>query len=167
MSAKLAHQTQKTAGIGNGMRTATVTAVSGRVVTLDVAGGQFSSGVGCLSTYVPAVGDVVAVFRQDSSWLILGAVGVSNGPQPRATQTGSVLVSMPTAIASNTVVAFDLPFTAPPKVTTNFESTTVFRIGTRAINITATGFTMYTYTTEATNQTWSNQPASYVATATS
>ena len=72
MTNRLAHQTQKAAGISNGMRTATVAAVVGTVVTLSVAGGQFSSGVGYLTSYTPTVGDVVAVFRQDSSWLILG-----------------------------------------------------------------------------------------------
>lgn len=74
MSNRLPGQIQKTAGIGNGMRTATVAAVSGTTVTLSVAGGQFSSGVGYLASYTPTVGDVVAVFRQDSSWLILGRV---------------------------------------------------------------------------------------------
>lgn len=72
MSARLAAQTQKVAGIPNGMRTATVAAVSGNVVTLAISGGQFSSGVGFITSYTPTVGDVVAVFRQDSSWLILG-----------------------------------------------------------------------------------------------
>lgn len=74
MSRRLAHQVQTTAGIPNGMRTATVAAVAGSVVSISVAGGTFSSGVGFLASYTPAVGDVVAVFRQDSSWLILGKV---------------------------------------------------------------------------------------------
>lgn len=69
---KLAHQTQKAAGIPNGMRTATVTAVSGTAVTISVSGGTFTAGVGVVTSYAPKVGDVVAVFRQDSSWLILG-----------------------------------------------------------------------------------------------
>lgn len=72
MSAKLAHQTQKTAGIGNGMRTATIAAVSGTAVTISINGGTFSAGVGVITSYAPIVGDTVAVFRQDSSWLILG-----------------------------------------------------------------------------------------------
>lgn len=72
MSVKLAHQTQKAAGISNGMRTATIAAVSGGVVTLSINGGEFSSGVGVLASYTPVAGDVVAVFRQDSSWLVLG-----------------------------------------------------------------------------------------------
>lgn len=72
MSAKLAHQTQKTVGIGNGMRTATIAAVSGTAVTISINGGTFSAGVGVVTSYAPVVGDTVAVFRQDSSWLILG-----------------------------------------------------------------------------------------------
>lgn len=70
MSTRLAHQTQKTAGIPNGMRTATVSATG--PLTISVAGGLISSGVGVLASYTPVVGDVVAVFRQDSSWLVLG-----------------------------------------------------------------------------------------------
>lgn len=72
---RLPAQVQKTAGISNGMRTATIAAVSGRTVTLSVAGGLVSSGVGLLASYTPTVGDVVAVFRQDSSWLVLGKLG--------------------------------------------------------------------------------------------
>jgi len=79
VSAKLAHGVQKAAGIPNGMRTATITAVSGSAVTISVAGGQFSSGVGVVTSYAPIVGDTVAVFRQDSSWLILGPVSAVNG----------------------------------------------------------------------------------------
>jgi hypothetical protein len=74
MIPRLAHQTQKAVGISNGMRTATVTAVAGQVITISVAGGSISSGVGYLASYTPVVGDTVAVFRQDSSWLVLGKV---------------------------------------------------------------------------------------------
>lgn len=84
MTAKLAHQTQKSAGIPNGMRTATVTAVSGSKVTISVSGGTFSSGVGVVTSYAPRVGDVVAVFRQDSSWLILGPTSAVNPWQSMA-----------------------------------------------------------------------------------
>lgn len=81
MTTKLAHQTQKAAGIPNGMRTATVTAVSGSAITISVSGGSFSSGVGVVTSYAPRVGDTVAVFRQDSSWLILGPISTVNGWQ--------------------------------------------------------------------------------------
>jgi len=78
VTTRLAHQTQKTVGIPNGMRTATVTAVSGSAVTISVAGGRFTAGVGVLTSYAPLVGDTVAVFRQDSSWLILGPASPAN-----------------------------------------------------------------------------------------
>lgn len=79
MSVKLAHGVQKAAGIPNGMRTATIAAVSGSAVTINVNGGLFSSGVGVVTSYAPIVGDTVAVFRQDSSWLILGPTSAVNG----------------------------------------------------------------------------------------
>lgn len=79
MNTKLPHQVQKAAGIGNGMRTATISAVSSSGITITVAGGRFSSGVGVVTSYAPRVGDTVAVFRQDSSWLIVGPVSSVNG----------------------------------------------------------------------------------------
>jgi hypothetical protein len=65
-------QIQKTAGLPNGLRTATVAAVSGSTITLSINGGEFSEGVGSVTSYTPTVNDVVAVFRQDSTWLVLG-----------------------------------------------------------------------------------------------
>jgi hypothetical protein len=82
VSTKLPHAVQKNAGIPNGMRTATVVAVSSTRVTISVSGGQFSSGVGVVTSYAPVVGDTVAVFRQDSSWLILGPTSAVNGWHP-------------------------------------------------------------------------------------
>lgn len=84
MTTKLAHGVQKTAGIGNGMRTATVSAVGTGSVTITVAGGSFTAGVGVVTSYAPRVGDVVAVFRQDSSWLILGPTSSVNRWQAMA-----------------------------------------------------------------------------------
>lgn len=81
MSVKLAQQTQKTAGIPNGMRTATIVAVGTSSITISVAGGNFTAGVGVVTSYVPIVGDTVAVFRQDSSWLILGKTSAANAWQ--------------------------------------------------------------------------------------
>jgi hypothetical protein len=79
MSTKLAHQTQRAAGISNGMRTATIAAVGSGSITIAISGGQFTEGVGVVTSYAPIVGDVVAVFRQDSSWLILGPTSAVNG----------------------------------------------------------------------------------------
>lgn len=77
MSAKLADATKKAAGISNGMRTGTITAVSDSAVTISVSGGSFTDGVGVITSYTPIVGDTVAVFRQDSSWLILGPLAAA------------------------------------------------------------------------------------------
>jgi hypothetical protein len=74
---KLPHQVKTTAGIPNGLRTATIAVVSGTAITLSVNGGQFSAGVGVVGSYAPIVGDTVSVFRQDSAWLILGRAGVN------------------------------------------------------------------------------------------
>jgi hypothetical protein len=82
MTTKLAHGVQKAAGVGNGMRTATITAVSSSGITISVAGGQITAGVGVVTSYAPIVGDNVAVFRQDSSWMILGPTSAVNGWQP-------------------------------------------------------------------------------------
>lgn len=99
MSTKLAHQTQKAAGIGNGMRTATVAAITSSGITISVAGGSFTAGVGVVTSYAPAVGDTVAVFRQDSSWLILGRVA------PASTRGIASLGSDSGPYGSETVIA--------------------------------------------------------------
>lgn len=154
MSARLAAQTQKTIGIGNGMRTATVAAYDGVTVTLSVSGGLVSSGVGVLSTYLPAVGDTVAVFRQDSSWLILGAIGASLGPQPRATITGSTPFSI--AAGASLVIAavpFGVTFAAPPVVTPDLNSGNGVKFSCRAYSVTTTGFNIWIYSGDGTNGT--------------
>lgn len=115
MTTKLAHQTQKTAGISNGMRTATVTAIS--PLTISVSGGEFSSGVGTLGSYLPKVGDVVAVFRQDSSWLVLG----STSPGVMI-ETGSVTTGPTAAGSFATPVVFDTAFPATPVVMVNCDT---------------------------------------------
>jgi hypothetical protein len=164
VTTKLAHQTQKAAGIGNGMRTATVVAVS--PLTLSVNGGEFSSGVGVLGPYLPAVGDVVAVFRQDSSWLVLGPTGVSLGPQPRAVDTGSVSVSVSAVATVAVAVTFNFTFSAAPVVTTNVTAGAgVARTWfSQAISITTTGFLLRVSDGSGTPNTWSG-PVDWVATA--
>jgi len=68
---KLAHQTQKAAGIGNGLRAGVVSAVSSAGITLNINGAQVGP-FACLGTLMPNVGDTVSVFRQDAAWVILG-----------------------------------------------------------------------------------------------
>lgn len=167
MTTKLAAATQKTAGIGNGMRTATIAAVSGSAVTLSINGGLITSGVGVIDSYTPFVGDVVAVFRQDSSWLVLGAIGTSQGPQPRATDTGTASVTL-TAVNSLTVaVAFNRTFAAPPVVTTNITNATgaVSRWVSRATAISTTGFTLWVQSADSGVSTWASIPVDWTATA--
>ena len=166
MSARLASQTQKSIGIGNGMRTASVAAVSGSTVTLSISGGLISSGVGVLESYTPVVGDTVAVFRQDSSWLVLGSIA-SSVIATRGQLTGTVSASV-TALPSLTQAAsFGGTFSAAPVVTVNIDSGagTTARWVARAISISTTGFTMFAFAADNVNGTFSNVPISWVATA--
>lgn len=151
MSTRLPAQVQKAAGIGNGMRTATVDSVTGGVPTLAISGGLITSGVGVVSTYVPYVGDTVAVFRQDASWLVLGAIGTSLGPQPKAAITG--VTPFVVSAASNLVIAsvpFGTTFDAPPVVTTNLNASTAVKWTCRAYNTTVTGFNIWIYSGDGT-----------------
>jgi hypothetical protein len=166
VTTRLAHQTQKTAGIPNAMRTATIAAVSGGVVTLSIAGGEISSGVGVLESYVPVVGDVVAVFRQDSSWLVVGSIG-TNGIAAKASVNGTVNMSFSAVNNATVAVSYGVSFPVAPMVVTNIDSGAgaTARWVSRAINITATGFTMFVFAADSATNTWSNVPVSWSATA--
>lgn len=165
MTTRLAHQTQKAAGIGNGMRTATVAAVTTTSVTLSVNGALITSGVGVLGTYVPLVGDVVAVFRQDSSWLVLGAVGPA-GMLPGASYAGTASISFASTPSNTQVVSFGITFPTPPVVVTNIntQSGSVSRWITKATLVTTTGFTLWSQSADSGSAAWSNVPVDWVAT---
>lgn len=168
MSVKLAHQTQKTAGIGNGMRTATIAAVNGNAVTLSISGGLITSGVGVVDSYTPSVGDVVAVFRQDSSWLVLGAITPpASGLGPRNTYTGAISVSFTslpnTFIAVNFGVTFPVPPAVFPNIDSNAGSTALW--GSRATAITTTGFLLYLFQPTGIAATWASVQVSWIAVA--
>ena len=167
MSTRLAHQTQKTAGIGNGMRTATIAAVSGSVVTLSVSGGLFSSGVGVVGSYIPAVGDTVAVFRQDSSWLVLGVIGTSLGPQPRATQTGTESVSFTTLASFVLPVVFPIPFAVQPVVLCDIanQAGAANRWIVQGTVPTTVGFSIWARASDGVAGSWVGIPVDWVATA--
>lgn len=167
MSARLASQTQKSAGIPNGMRTATIAAVSGQTVTISVSGGQFSSGVGVLESYRPVVGDTVAVFRQDSSWLILGPTAAAPEIAPRAQATGTASVSFSAVNSATQAVSFGVTFASAPVVMTNIDSNAgvTGRWASRAVSITTTGFSILVFATDAVADTWSGIPVSWLATA--
>jgi hypothetical protein len=146
------------------MRTATITAVSGKTITIFVAGGLITSGVGCLESYTPVVGDTVAVFRQDSSWLILGAVANTTG---WGTRTGTVNMSVTAAASVTQAVSFGVTFAQAPVVVPNIDSGAgvTARWVPRAISIGTTGFTMFLFAADAVAGTFSNVPVSWVATA--
>lgn len=167
MSNRLASQTQKTAGIPNGMRTATIAAVSSTgAVTLNISGGQISSGVGVLKSYTPIVGDTVAVFRQDSSWLVLGSIAAALIAS-RGELTGTASVSFTSLTSTFVSVSFGATFPAAPAVTTNIDSgsgpTALW--GSRATSITTTGFSLYLYSSNVVAATWASIPVTWVATA--
>ena len=165
MSTRLAHQTQKTAGIPNGMRTATIAAVSGSTVTISLNGGLISSGVGVLESYTPVVGDTVAVFRQDSSWLVLGAISVTSVAS-KATMAGTTTMSFTTVNAATQAVSYGVTFPVTPAVTVNIDSGSgsAARWVARAISIGTSGFTMFVFAADAATSTWSNIPVSWIAT---
>lgn len=146
MSTKLAHQTQKAAGIGNGMRTATIAAVS--PLTLSMNGGTFSSGVGVLGSYIPNVGDVVAVFRQDSSWLILGLA--QSGP---SAVVGVVTITPVASTPTSLAVVFPVPlvgtrFACQVTPNTSVPGSTVLTVSYTSLS--ATGVTLWIYRTGTT-----------------
>lgn len=60
------------------LRMGTVTAVSAAGVTVSINGASVGP-LPVLGSYGPAQGDVVAILRQDSSWLVLGTSGGASG----------------------------------------------------------------------------------------
>jgi hypothetical protein len=97
VSIKLANQTQKAAGIPNGLRTATVASLDSDGIMLSINGGVVGP-FACVDTMLPEVGDVVSVFRQDSSWLIIGRATLDPSPWVTLTLlnswTGTLAVRM-------------------------------------------------------------------------
>jgi hypothetical protein len=113
----------------------------------------------------------VAVFRQDASWLILGAmIPAASGLGPRNTLTGTALISFTGKNSdATTVVNFGLAFPVAPVVTANIDSGAgpTARWVPRPISITTTGFTMFVFhaSDATTTFTWASVPVSWTATA--
>lgn len=84
VSPKLAKQTQQAAGIPNGMRLATVTALGSAGYSVNVNGAVLT-GLACLDSTVLRAGDTVTVFKQDQTWLILGRASKTRGQWTVAT----------------------------------------------------------------------------------
>lgn len=79
MATKLPHQVKTTSGIPNGLRTATVVSVDSGGVTVSINGATVDQKFGYLDSTPLQPGDVVSVFRQDSSWLVLGRATQDRG----------------------------------------------------------------------------------------
>lgn len=95
------------------------------------------------------IGDVVALLRQDQTWLVLGRVSGSTFPQYQA---GYVPVTVTAATSATGPLVFARPFAAPPAVTIGLSSApgSTSGWGIRAINITTTGFTWFIFGTSST-----------------
>lgn len=87
--------TQRAAGPASALRTGTVTAISSSGgVTVSVQGGSLP-GLAYLDSYTPQVGDVVSLYAQDSSWLVLGVATKLGWQTTAPTNNFSVSGSIP------------------------------------------------------------------------
>lgn len=111
--------------------------------TVDVQGTAVAASP--LASYLPIVGDTVAMIRQDATWLILGrTTRQDTGGWPQY-QAGTVDM---TAVATNVVttpVVFATAFRSVPAVATNINSGSGSVVGwiSRATSVSVTGFTLY------------------------
>jgi hypothetical protein len=118
--------------------------------TVDVQGTAVPAG--SLSSYTPIVGDVVLLIRQDSTWCILGrTTSPATGLSPQM-QAGLSSVTVSAAASATLAVTFATPFRAVPAVSTNIDHSTGASSGwgSRAINITTTGFTIFLFGSSST-----------------
>jgi len=95
--AMLASRTSEAIGRNPDRRTGVVSAIDSGVLTVEVAGGA-TERVGYLASYEPAVGDVVALIQQRSTWLCIGRLVASDGGDGGALPgvlLGGVLFSTP------------------------------------------------------------------------
>ncbi len=95
------------------------------------------------------VGDVVALLRQDQTWLVFGRIWGTTFPQY---QSGWVPVTVTANTSATGPLVFARPFANPPAVTVNLNSApgATAGWGIRAINITTTGFTWFIFGTSST-----------------
>lgn len=121
--------------------------------TVIAAQGVPFTDVGYLGSFRPVVGQSVVLLGQCSqagsdpaSWLALGS---SHASPAVNYQSQEVAVSFAAATSNVRAVVFPQPFAAPPNVHVNINtgagSTALWQV--RAINITAAGFDIFSYTT--------------------
>lgn len=114
-------------------------------LTINVQGTAVPAGA--LSSYTPIVGDPVALFRQESTWLCLGRTTNSvTGSFPQF-QAGEVSFSVVAATLFTAAVAFAIPFASAPSVATNINTSAgpTANWASRAFAVTTTGFTVFLF----------------------
>lgn len=89
----------------------------------------------------------------------------TNGMRAHYGQSGTVTFTFASDTSALTVVTFATPFAAAPKVYTNIDTApgSTGRWGSRAINITTTGFSMFVFAGDSLASTWSAIPVSWTA----
>lgn len=118
--------------------------------TVDIQGQAVPAGA--LASYTPIVGDVVLLLRQDSTWCILGRTTTPDTGLSPQMQAGVASVAVVAVASATQAVVFATPFRAIPAVSTNIDHGTGASSGwgSRAINITTTGFTIFIFGTSST-----------------
>lgn len=117
--------------------------------TVDIQGEAVAAGT--LASYTPIVGDVVMVLRQDSTWCIVGRTTLQDTGLSPQLQAGVASVTVAAATSATLAVVFATPFRAVPAVSTNIDNGAGATAGwgSRALNITTTGFTIFLFGTSS------------------
>lgn len=102
--------------------------------------------VGRAASFFPALGETVAIMRQDGTWMIMDRTQGPDDPTQRH-QAGSELMSVSAAPSATMAVLFAWPFSSIPAVATNLNSgaaaTALWE--SRAFNISTVGFTLFIF----------------------
>lgn len=127
--------------------------------------------VGFIDGYVPVVGDSVALLGQSSeagtdpaSWLALGKlVPPADVVTPDLPQAGTRNMTITAATSGTLIVSFAVPYAVAPSVSVNINSGAgaTASWGSRAINITGNGFTLFIFGPSSTFTVpvqWQAQP---------
>jgi hypothetical protein len=129
---------------------------------------QVDAALSTLSGQIDGLTDDITAINGDISDLELdiasGQTNITN--LTNWTRTGSVNVSFTSLSSTTALVSFGFTFPSPPNVTTNIASAAgeTARWGSRAFNVTTTGYTLFVFQNQATTSTWTGIPVSWTAT---
>lgn len=131
----------------NRMRIGIVSSIAPLMV--NVQGTDFP--VGRAASFFPNLGETVAIMRQDGTWMIMDR---TQGPADATVkfQAGAISTNLAAATSALVPVVFAAPYAAIPSVATNISSGSglLSGWGSRAINVTTTGFTVFAFGAAAT-----------------